>query len=80
MGSAAFRADDVAAATAEILEVVELATRLAAPAHGRSVREVFLMWRVAFLPGVLMPASASPEVVKRHFRQYAHALERTLDW
>ena len=37
------------------------------------------MWRVAFLPGVLMPASASPEVVKRHFRQYAHALERTLD-
>ncbi|MEU3771841.1 hypothetical protein AB0F11_01240 [Streptomyces sp. NPDC032472] len=81
VGTASFRAgaDDTEETAARIVEVLSAAARLAAPAHERTVREVFLMWRTAFLPGVLMPSSASPEAVKRGFRPYAHLLEAALE-
>ncbi|MFE4258389.1 hypothetical protein [Streptomyces sp. NPDC056883] len=80
VGTASFRApQDVQANAATIVEVLETAASLGSPAHARTAREVFLMWRAAFLPGVLMPASTSPEAAKRYFRTYAHTLEAALD-
>ncbi|MEU6862328.1 hypothetical protein ABZ924_03455 [Streptomyces sp. NPDC046876] len=81
VGTAAFRAEagDTGQTAARIVDVLAAAARLAAPAHERTPREVFLMWRTAFLPSVLMPSSASPEAVKRGFRRYAHLLEAALD-
>ncbi|MDD9376316.1 hypothetical protein M8Z33_06460 [Streptomyces sp. ZAF1911] len=79
VGTASFRARDVEASAATIVEVLETAAVLGSPAHARTASEVFLMWRAAFLPGVLMPASNSPEAVKRSFRAYAHTLEAALD-
>ncbi|WP_327415106.1 hypothetical protein [Streptomyces sp. NBC_01233] len=65
-----------AQAVVAVLDVLEDACALVAgPGYERSVHEVHLMWRVAFLPGVLLPSSGSPEGIRRGFRAYAHALE-----
>ncbi len=80
VGVASFRgSDDVVANAGHIAEVVGMVSSWGEPGRGRSAREVLLMWRVAFLPGVLMPESTSPETIKRRFREYAHMLEETLD-
>ncbi|MFD9515833.1 hypothetical protein [Streptomyces sp. NPDC059979] len=80
VGVASFRgSDDVVANAGHIAEVVGMVSSWGEPGRGRSPREVLLMWRVAFLPGVLMPESKSPEIIKRRFREYAHMLEKNLD-
>ncbi|MER6447190.1 hypothetical protein [Streptomyces venezuelae] len=76
VGVAALRGgDDVDSRAREIAEVIGAVGAWGGPHRGRSLHEVFLMWRVAFLPGLLMPSSNSPEPFKRRLRQYAHALE-----
>ncbi|MFK4224072.1 hypothetical protein [Streptomyces sp. NPDC019890] len=61
-----------------IIETMGSAAALLGLDHERAVRDIFRMWRVAFLPNILMPSSKSPEVTKSNFREYAHILERML--
>ncbi|MFF4420268.1 hypothetical protein ACFY04_05675 [Streptomyces sp. NPDC001549] len=76
VGVAALRGgDDVESRAREIAEVIGTACTWGGAGRGRSLHEVFLMWRVAFLPGLLMPSSGSAEPFKRRLREYAHALE-----
>ncbi|WP_445269102.1 hypothetical protein [Streptomyces sp. DSM 41634] len=76
VGVAALRGgDDVESPAREIAEVIGTVCVWGGADGGRSPHEVFLMWRVAFLPGLLMPSSGSPEPFKRRLREYAHALE-----
>ncbi|WP_314243009.1 hypothetical protein [Streptomyces sp. DSM 40907] len=75
VGVAALRGGDTQARAREIAEVIGAVCTWGGPGRGRSLHEVFLMWRVAFLPGLLMPSSGSAEPFKRRLREYAHALE-----
>lgn len=76
VGVAALRGgDDVQGRAREIAEVIGAACTWGGAGRGRSLHEVFLMWRVAFLPGLLMPPSGSAEPFKRRLREYAHVLE-----
>ena len=61
-----------------IIESVGIAGALLGLDHERAVWDIFRMWRVAFLPAILMPSSKSPEATKASFREYAHILETTL--
>ncbi|WP_404958539.1 hypothetical protein [Streptomyces sp. 147326] len=71
--------DDVESRAREIAEVIGAVCTWGGPSRGRSLHEVFLTWRVAFLPGLLMPSSGSPEPFTRRLREYAHALERIVE-
>ncbi|MFI8390557.1 hypothetical protein [Streptomyces sp. NPDC085540] len=76
VGVAALRGDDdVQGRAREIAEVIGTVCTWGGAGRGRSLREVFLMWRVASLPGLLLPPSGSAEPFKRRLREYAHALE-----
>ncbi|MFF4443261.1 hypothetical protein [Streptomyces sp. NPDC001502] len=76
VGVAALRGgDDVESRAREIAEVAGAASTWGGAGRGRSLHQVFLMWRVAFLPGLLMPSSGTAEPFKRRLREYAHALE-----
>ncbi|WP_327683181.1 hypothetical protein [Streptomyces sp. NBC_00467] len=68
----------VEANTVLVLECLRISAGLAGLATERAVEDVFRMWRVGFLPEVLMPSSSSPEGMREGFRVYAHALERTM--
>ncbi|GAB2995738.1 hypothetical protein GCM10023080_072520 [Streptomyces pseudoechinosporeus] len=62
-----------------VVEALNSAVALADDA-GRSTAEgTFRTWRVAFLPGILLPKSSAPESGKAGFRAYAYALEELLD-
>uniref|UniRef100_A0AAU2JRP3 TetR family transcriptional regulator n=1 Tax=Streptomyces sp. NBC_00049 TaxID=2903617 RepID=A0AAU2JRP3_9ACTN len=74
VGTAVQRAPETPA-TAVTAVLDDACALVAGPAYRRTVREVLLTWRVGFLPGVLMPTSASPEWIKQGFRAYARALE-----
>ncbi|MFC8914210.1 hypothetical protein ACFT5C_00410 [Streptomyces sp. NPDC057116] len=58
-----------------IVAVIDIAAALAGVGHPTAVRDVFRMWRVAYLPGVLMPPSTTPESIKECFRTSAHILD-----
>ncbi|MFB7258257.1 hypothetical protein [Streptomyces nojiriensis] len=76
VGVAALRGGgDVESRAREIAEAIGTVCAWGGAGGGRSLREVFLMWRVAFLPGLLMPSAGSAEHFKRRLREYAHALE-----
>ncbi|MDX3538625.1 hypothetical protein PV721_30640 [Streptomyces sp. MB09-01] len=80
VGVAALRGDDdVESPAREIAEVIGAVCVWGGAGGGRSLHEVVLVWRVAFLPGLLMPSSGSPEPFKRRLRAYAHALERIVE-
>ncbi|MFJ3724469.1 hypothetical protein ACIPYQ_18105 [Streptomyces sp. NPDC090045] len=80
VGVASLRGDDdVECRAREIAEVIAAVCTWGGPGRGRSPHEAFLMWRVAFLPRLLMPSSDSPEPFKRRLRAYAHALEEIVD-
>ncbi|MFD7784509.1 hypothetical protein ACFV4Q_15645 [Streptomyces nojiriensis] len=67
--------DDVESRAREIAGAIGGVCVWGGAGGGRSLHEVFLMWRVAFLPGLLRPSSGSAESFKRRLRAYAHALE-----
>lgn len=76
VGVAALRGgDDVDGRAREVAEVIGAVCAWGGAGGGRSLHEVFLMWRVAFLPGLLMPSAGAAEPFKRRLREYAHALE-----
>ncbi|MEV7559025.1 hypothetical protein [Streptomyces sp. NPDC089795] len=79
VGVAALRGGvDVECGAPEIAEVIGALGAWGGPGGGRSLHEVFLMWRVAFLPGLLTPSSGSPEPFRRRLREYARVLERVV--
>ncbi|MGW6979731.1 hypothetical protein ACWGE1_09810 [Streptomyces sp. NPDC054932] len=80
VGVAVFRgSDDLEVDAGGIAEVIEAVCPWGETGRGRSTREVFLMWRVAFLPSVLLPGSNTHGTVKRRFRAYARVLETMLE-
>ncbi|SBT88601.1 hypothetical protein GA0115233_1003123 [Streptomyces sp. DI166] len=63
----------------KVAEVLGIASELA-DATGRSApADVFRMWRVAHLPGILRPESDAPESGKAGFRDYDGLLETLLE-
>ncbi|MFF3084796.1 hypothetical protein ACFVRB_07020 [Streptomyces nojiriensis] len=62
--------DDVESRAREIAGAIGGVCVWVGAGGGRSLREVFLMWRVAFLPGLLRPSSGSAESFKRRLRAY----------
>lgn len=78
VGVASSRGRKAESGTALIIESVGAAASLVGLDHEQAVRDVFRMWRVAFLPGLLMPSSQSPEGIKEQFREYAQRLESAL--
>ncbi|MFF9866440.1 hypothetical protein ACF1G0_13575 [Streptomyces sp. NPDC013953] len=58
-----------------IVAVIDIAAALVGLGHPTAVRDVFRMWRVAYLPGVLMPSSTTPAAIKQRFRTFAHILD-----
>ncbi|MEU0392109.1 hypothetical protein ABZ208_04865 [Streptomyces sp. NPDC006208] len=62
-----------------ILEIIGLAATVAGIDRDDAARDVFRMWRVAFLYEVLLPSSRSPEAIKRDFRRLAHVIESLLE-
>ncbi|MCW8379507.1 hypothetical protein [Streptomyces justiciae] len=75
VGVAVARGPGVERGTTLVVAAMRRAAALAVP---RSVSDVFRMWRVAFLPGVLRPDSPTPETARTGVRAYAHALEGVL--
>ncbi|MFF8845628.1 hypothetical protein ACF08N_23400 [Streptomyces sp. NPDC015127] len=78
VGTASHRAHNVESTSELIIKVTGLAAALVGIDGERPVFDIFRMWRVAFLPQVLIPSSKSPEEIKRKFRRYAHVLEKML--
>lgn len=60
---------------AGIAELLTTATDLADGTGGIAPADIFRMWRVAHLPGVLRPESDAPESGKAGFRAYDEMLE-----
>ncbi|WP_327317253.1 hypothetical protein [Streptomyces sp. NBC_01235] len=65
-------------AAGEIVDVLAAACRLAEDGGESGPRDVFRMWRVARLPGILRPGSDAPEWGKAGLRAYDEALEERL--
>jgi hypothetical protein len=63
---------------ARIVDVLVIACDLADPTGGTAPAQVFRMWRVAQLPGILDPRSHTPPYLKAGFRAYDEALETLL--
>ncbi|MFD3834884.1 hypothetical protein ACFWWC_01290 [Streptomyces sp. NPDC058642] len=63
---------------ARIVDVFAIACGLADPTGGTTPAQVFRMWRVARLPGILDPRSHTPARDKAGFRAYDEALETLL--
>ncbi|MFF5494655.1 hypothetical protein [Streptomyces aquilus] len=80
VGAAMVRGPGVARSTPLVVVVMRRAAALLSSDGERavSVSDVFRMWRVAFLPGVLRPDSPAPEEARAGLRAYAHALEGVL--
>lgn len=60
---------------AGIAELLGIATDLADGTGGIAPADIFRMWRVARLPGILRPESDAPESGKAGFRAYDEMLE-----
>jgi hypothetical protein len=78
VGTASQRAHSMEAESDLVIRIVGLAASLVGMDRERAVLDIFRMWRVTFLPRILMPSSNSPEEVKRNFRKCAHLLESSL--
>ncbi|NEC86112.1 hypothetical protein [Streptomyces sp. SID12501] len=63
---------------ARVVEILGVAADLADATGGSSPVDVFRMWRVAHLPGILCPEADVPESGKAAFQMYDHALEELL--
>ncbi|MCX5332052.1 hypothetical protein [Streptomyces sp. NBC_00140] len=63
---------------ARIVDVLATACDLADATGGTAPAQVFRMWRVAHLPQILAPRSATPAYLKAGFRAYDEALEGLL--
>lgn len=63
---------------ARIVDVLVIACDVADPTGGTVPAQVFRMWRVAQLPGILDPRSDTPTSLKAGFRAYDEALEALL--
>lgn len=63
---------------AQVAEILAAACRLADPAGRSAPADVFRMWRVAHLPGILRPDSPAPEWGRAGYRAYDRALEELL--
>ncbi|WP_330290461.1 hypothetical protein [Streptomyces sp. NBC_00576] len=59
----------------EVAELLGIAADLADATGGSAPVDIFRMWRVAHLPGILRPESNAPESGKTAFRKYDQALE-----
>ncbi|WP_143674388.1 MULTISPECIES: hypothetical protein [Streptomyces] len=64
---------------ADVAEILGTAADLADESGRTAPPEVFRLWRVAYLPGILRPESDAPESGKAGFRAYDQALEQLLD-
>ncbi|WP_329336014.1 hypothetical protein OG866_18390 [Streptomyces sp. NBC_00663] len=78
VGAAIVRGPGVERGAPLVVAAVRSAAALLGPDRRCSMTEVFRMWRVAFLPGVLRPDSPTPEGARAGVRAYAHALEGVL--
>ncbi|MFD9465014.1 hypothetical protein [Streptomyces sp. NPDC060027] len=63
----------------DIAKILGIAADLADESGRSAPGQIFRMWRVAHLPGILRPGSDAPESGKAGFRAYDQALERLLD-
>ncbi|MEU0371531.1 hypothetical protein ABZ070_14940 [Streptomyces sp. NPDC006283] len=78
VGTASQRAHNAEAVPDLIIRVVGLAASLVGMDPERAALDIFRMWRVTFLPQVLVPSSSSPDEIKRNFRNCAQLLESSL--
>jgi len=78
VGAATVRGPGVERGGPLVVAAVRSASALLDPHAGCPVSDVFRMWRVAFLPGLLRPDSPAPEEARASVRAYAHALEGVL--
>ncbi|MDQ0599640.1 hypothetical protein QF037_003985 [Streptomyces canus] len=69
---------EAAQGAVRIVDVLAIACDLADPTGGTAPAQVFRMWRVAQLPGILDPRSHTPTYLKAGFRAYDEALETLL--
>ncbi|MDX3454233.1 hypothetical protein PV396_20170 [Streptomyces sp. ME02-8801-2C] len=69
---------EVRQGAAGIVEILGVAADLADDKGGSTPLDVFRMWRVAHLPGILRPESDAPESGKAGFRAYDEMLEDVL--
>ncbi|MFE7172461.1 hypothetical protein [Streptomyces sp. NPDC057616] len=71
---------DVSRGAPKVVEVLDYGADLAGGSVGRGVRpaEIFRMWRVAHLPGLLEPGSGAEEDDKARLRAYEQALDGLL--
>ncbi|MDN3024794.1 hypothetical protein [Streptomyces sp. S.PB5] len=58
-----------------VVAAVRAAAALLGVDGGPAARDAFRMWRVVYLPGVLVPDSPTPQAAKECLRAYARALE-----
>lgn len=75
------RGPEVARGAELIAEVLRIATGLvvgASDGDAAARREVFRMWRVAFLADLLLPDSPARPEARTRYREYGHALEEML--
>ncbi|MGA6172478.1 hypothetical protein ACPEIF_19790 [Streptomyces sp. NPDC012600] len=77
VSSATYRQRPVAATSQMIIHALRNAASLLGRDTSDSAYSTFRMWRVAFLPQILMPSAQSPSATKSGYRSFAHALEES---
>jgi hypothetical protein len=69
---------DARQGAAEVAEILGIAADLADPTGRSAPTDIFRMWRVSRLPGILRPDSDAPELGRAGFRAYDEQLEQLL--
>ncbi|MEU8560716.1 hypothetical protein AB0C45_04435 [Streptomyces cyaneofuscatus] len=75
VGAAVSRQQPAAATSRTIIHALMNAAVLLGKDANDAAYSTYRMWRVAFLPGMLMPSAPSPSEAKVRYREFAHRLE-----